>query len=389
MTEWIDSRPHVQVQPAEYLRLLGYPARPRARRPRARPRRGRACLVRGARASLDVRARSAGRARMAPRPCAWKASAFTARALGERFTQSEAGGAVLAALSAGPELEAEAQRRWRDERPDEYYFLEVLGSAVVERLAVMAGARLCAWADARSLAVLPHYSPGYPEWDIGRAGPPARAAQAIRRAARRNRGARERRAAAQEIAAGRLRTARPPSAGILPPRPRPCPATTAVLRGCQFRRAATTRVNPKALAQLGAASGSRCDATPDGGIEARFHYRRHHLHQHGPPAALSIPRETGAARGRLSDRRAGVRARVQRHRPSSHVRFHGRRRRAARGDRRGPAAARPAPRTMCCMAASIRAARAAIASPPAGRTSGAWRWRPFITRWPNGKTENS
>ena len=30
----------------------------------------------------------------------------------------------------------------------------------------MTGARLCAWADAERVAVLPHYSPGYPDWDI-------------------------------------------------------------------------------------------------------------------------------------------------------------------------------------------------------------------------------
>ena len=74
--------------------------------------------------------------------------------------------AILVAVSAGPELEREAQNRWRDEKPDEYFFLEVYGSAVVEHLVTMTGARLCAWADADGLAVLPHYSPGYPEWDI-------------------------------------------------------------------------------------------------------------------------------------------------------------------------------------------------------------------------------
>jgi len=41
-----------------------------------------------------------------------------------------------------------------------------LGSAVVERLTAMTGARLCAWADGPGMAVLPHYSPGYPGWDI-------------------------------------------------------------------------------------------------------------------------------------------------------------------------------------------------------------------------------
>jgi hypothetical protein len=30
----------------------------------------------------------------------------------------------------------------------------------------MTGARLCAWAESRQVAVLPHYSPGYAEWDI-------------------------------------------------------------------------------------------------------------------------------------------------------------------------------------------------------------------------------
>ncbi len=42
----------------------------------------------------------------------------------------------------------------------------MFGSAVVEHLTTTAGARLCAWADGERMAVLPHYSPGYPEWDI-------------------------------------------------------------------------------------------------------------------------------------------------------------------------------------------------------------------------------
>ncbi len=40
------------------------------------------------------------------------------------------------------------------------------GSAVVEHLTTMTGARLCGWADSEAMAVLPHYSPGYPEWDM-------------------------------------------------------------------------------------------------------------------------------------------------------------------------------------------------------------------------------
>jgi hypothetical protein len=73
---------------------------------------------------------------------------------------------ILVAVGAGPEAEEEARRLWTDEKPDEYFFLEVYASAVVEHLTTLAGARLCDWAEQRQMAVLPHYSPGYPEWDI-------------------------------------------------------------------------------------------------------------------------------------------------------------------------------------------------------------------------------
>ena len=95
---------------------------------------------------------------------------FRSRRLGALLEQAGAGGAVLVAASAGSAVEAEAQRLWREEKPDEYFFLEVFGSAVVERLITTAGARLCDWAEARGLAVLPHDSPGYPDWDIGEQG---------------------------------------------------------------------------------------------------------------------------------------------------------------------------------------------------------------------------
>jgi hypothetical protein len=73
---------------------------------------------------------------------------------------------MVAAVSAGEELEQHAQQLWRDEKPDEYFFSEVFGSAVVEHLITMLGARLCALAGAEGLAVLPHFSPGYDDWDI-------------------------------------------------------------------------------------------------------------------------------------------------------------------------------------------------------------------------------
>src|SRR5206468_13112129 len=91
---------------------------------------------------------------------------FTSTRLAKTLVAAEADGAILAVVTAGPQIEAEAQKLWLEEKPDEYFFLEVFGSAVVEHLVTMTGARLCAWADGRTMAVLPHYSPGYPEWDI-------------------------------------------------------------------------------------------------------------------------------------------------------------------------------------------------------------------------------
>lgn len=92
--------------------------------------------------------------------------AFTSRRLQSTLEQAEAHSAILVAVGAGPEAEEEAHRRWVDEKPDEYFFLEMFASAVVENLTMVTGARLCDWAEQRGMAVLPHYSPGYPEWDV-------------------------------------------------------------------------------------------------------------------------------------------------------------------------------------------------------------------------------
>ena len=100
MTEWSETRLQVEVQPAEYLRLLGYPAgfvlEGRATRVGGR----RASLVCGARASVDVRARSPGRG-CGRRGGQLEGVRFHSAALGERFAHAAGGGAVLAALSAG------------------------------------------------------------------------------------------------------------------------------------------------------------------------------------------------------------------------------------------------------------------------------------------------
>ena len=165
MIEIQELAPRVVVEPAEYIRLLGYPrgwtldGRARELSDWARQwyaRYGRpwtfASGVDGVRIDAGT--------------VVIDGTAFTSARLAKTLAEAGADRAVLVAVSAGPELEEEAQARWRDGKPDEYFFLEVYGSAVVEHLVTTTGARLCAWADGEAAAVLPHYSPGYPEWTI-------------------------------------------------------------------------------------------------------------------------------------------------------------------------------------------------------------------------------
>ena len=165
MIELTEFPPEVDVPAAEYHRLLGYPpgheldgrARELADAARAwYARHGRPWIYAREAEGLTV---DGARIWIAGTPFASPRLAVTLR-------EAEAHAAVAVAVSAGPELEREAQRLWLEEKPDEYYFLEMFGSAVVEQLTTLAGARLCVRAERESLAVLPHYSPGYPEWDI-------------------------------------------------------------------------------------------------------------------------------------------------------------------------------------------------------------------------------
>ena len=91
---------------------------------------------------------------------------FTSKRLQSTLQHAQAHSVILVAVGAGPEAEQEARRRWEEEKPDEYFFLEAFASAVVEHMATSTGARLCDWAEQHGMAVLPHYSPGYPEWDV-------------------------------------------------------------------------------------------------------------------------------------------------------------------------------------------------------------------------------
>ena len=163
--EIFDAAPHVEVDPAEYTRLLGFP--------RGHVLEGRVLeLASWARDWYAANGRPWVYAR-ASRNLAIDGDSirvdgvsFTSPRLRGTLDRAGAHGVMLVAVSAGPEIEQQAHRAWLQEKPDEYFFLEMYGSAVVEHLTTMTGARLCAWGDGESIAVLPHYSPGYPDWDI-------------------------------------------------------------------------------------------------------------------------------------------------------------------------------------------------------------------------------
>jgi hypothetical protein len=155
----------LDVQEEEYVRLLGFP-RGWALEGRAREL---ACWARDWYAQHGrpwMYAREAARLEIAADSISVDGVQFSSQRLRNTLTDAEAHSVILVAVGAGPEAEEEARKRWADDKPDEYFFLEVYASAVVEHLTTLAGARLCDWAEQRQMAVLPHYSPGYPEWDI-------------------------------------------------------------------------------------------------------------------------------------------------------------------------------------------------------------------------------
>lgn len=79
-------------------------------------------------------------------------------------------GAMLVAVSAGRECEEHARELWNEGKPDEYFFLEVFGSAVVEELIATTSGRNCGMAGVQGMMAVPHYSPGYAGWDVADQG---------------------------------------------------------------------------------------------------------------------------------------------------------------------------------------------------------------------------
>jgi hypothetical protein len=165
MIELVDTFPDIDVDPAEYKRLLGYP-REMVLKDRARELADWARNWYAKNGRPWIYARDAENLQIVNGSILIDGVSFTSKRLQKTLHEADAHSAILVAVGAGGEVEAEAQKLWLEEKPDEYFFLEIFGSAVVEHLVTMTGARLCGWAERQSMAVLPHYSPGYPEWDI-------------------------------------------------------------------------------------------------------------------------------------------------------------------------------------------------------------------------------
>ncbi len=322
MFELIDTQPEFVVPESEYKRLLGFPA--------DLPLEGRAREL--ADWAGDWYAKHgkpwifAGDARIDTVDGALRINAakMAAPRLHDQVMAAQAGEGVLAALSAGRECEEEARRLWLEEKPDEYFFLEVYGSAVVEGLVTTpARGRICEMGRPPGQPVLPHYSPGYPGWDIADQG---RLFQLIR----------------EKKGGGLAERLRVLDTGMLQPKKsllaafgitrrldlvknsaQLVPCESCFLPGCQYRRA-PHQVSPPQLEdvrQLGAAapavSGAKVPSIlnhqgkysvnpralrkwsqerlqlnilpgPHGGSPLPL--RGHNLHQHGADSGLPLPR---------------------------------------------------------------------------------------------------
>ncbi|HET7536139.1 MAG TPA: hypothetical protein VFJ90_06780, partial [Candidatus Didemnitutus sp.] len=162
--ERVDARPAVNVDEAEYRRLLGYP-RNHPLTPRALELSGWARQWYAEHGRPWVYLREA-ELRLSDRMLEIDGLGFQSQPLHEHLRNAGAQRVVLVAVSAGAECEEHARTLWQEGKPDDYFFLEVFGSAVVEHLVAATSGRICDLAERDGLLAVPHYSPGYSGWDV-------------------------------------------------------------------------------------------------------------------------------------------------------------------------------------------------------------------------------
>jgi hypothetical protein len=164
MIEHLDARPAVNVPEAEYRRLLGYP---KHHTPGERADE----LAEWARGWYAEHGRPWVYLRevelqVAPDTLRIDGTEFHSQQLHTHLRRAGAERAMLVAVSAGRGCEEHARLLWQEARPDEYFFLEIFGSAVVEHLVASLSGRICALAERDGLMAVAHYSPGYTGWDV-------------------------------------------------------------------------------------------------------------------------------------------------------------------------------------------------------------------------------
>ncbi len=165
MIELVNPHPSVNVPDPEFVRLLGYPlGHVLEGRPQELAEWAKSWYAEHGRPWIY--ARRAAELRIDKDHLSIEGVEFLPGRLHRQLIDAEADGAFVVAVSAGKECEDRAREAWNEGKPDEYFFLEAYGSAVVEHLVARAAFQICEWADRQHLAVLPHYSPGYPGWDI-------------------------------------------------------------------------------------------------------------------------------------------------------------------------------------------------------------------------------
>ena len=165
MFELIDAHPGSNVQESEYKRLLGFPA-DHVLQGRSRELADKTRQWYAQHGRPWVYARQIEGLELAGDRLHVSGAVFSSRQLHDNFNAAQVHSAMLTAVSAGGECEEKARQLWQEEKPDEYFFMEMYGSAVVEHLVAVASGLICAWADGHGMVALPHYSPGYSGWDM-------------------------------------------------------------------------------------------------------------------------------------------------------------------------------------------------------------------------------
>lgn len=93
-----------------------------------------------------------------------RGESLRAPALARRLRDAHACALVIAAVTAGPEVDRETALHWRRGEVDEAYFLDRFGASVAEHLIGRTRAELCQRLEPEGLAVLRNLGPGHTGW---------------------------------------------------------------------------------------------------------------------------------------------------------------------------------------------------------------------------------